>query len=213
MKESLDNLQKSYELSRQSNNDVINPLQVAALFEQEQISYTLIGGHMLSYYTGVTRATVDVDFLIRNADFSRAVSLMQQHYSQFDYKDKVFHVTFDARDQSSTEPERIDLVKDGFALFREIVNRHSVTRHAGKHKIRIPTREAAIALKFAATISPNRQEENKSVDLADLIRLIKTAADLDEAVIVNLGELVYQGGGRELIDVVVSVRSGRPVNL
>jgi hypothetical protein len=46
MKEQIENLQKSYELSRQQIDDVVNPLEVVALFEKENVSYVLIGGHM-----------------------------------------------------------------------------------------------------------------------------------------------------------------------
>lgn len=59
MKEQIENLQKSFELSSQQINDAVNPLEVAALFESKNVSYVLIGGHMLSYYTGTARATVD----------------------------------------------------------------------------------------------------------------------------------------------------------
>lgn len=72
MKEQIENLQKSFELSSQHIEDAVNPLEVAALFESNCVSYVLIGGHMLSYYTGTARATVDVDFIIGGADFERA---------------------------------------------------------------------------------------------------------------------------------------------
>ena len=63
MKARIENLQKSYELSSQQVEDAVNPLEIIALFEQEQLSYVLIGGHMLAFYTGTARATVDVDFI------------------------------------------------------------------------------------------------------------------------------------------------------
>jgi hypothetical protein len=72
MKEHIENLQKSFELSSQQIDDAVNPLEVAALFESENVSYVLIGGHMLSYYTGTARATVDVNVIIGVADFERA---------------------------------------------------------------------------------------------------------------------------------------------
>ena len=58
MKNSIDNLQKSYELSNQQVGDAVNPLKIAALFEQADVSYGLIGGHMLSFFTGMPRATI-----------------------------------------------------------------------------------------------------------------------------------------------------------
>jgi len=213
MKEHIENLQKSYELSSQQVDDAVNPLEVAALFEKDKVSYVLIGGHMLSFYTGTARATVDVDFIISGADFNRASKVIVKNYSQFKEHDHVYHVTYDTKKSKTPDPERIDLVKDGFALFREIVKHYSVTLSANKQKIKIPTIEAAIALKFAASISPNRGDENKPVDNADLIRLIRTTSKFDEKALLALGELTYNGGGKELLKVVNDVGEGKKVSL
>ncbi len=213
MKERIENLQKSYELSSQQVDDAVNPLEVAALFEKERISYVLIGGHMLSFYTGTARATVDVDFIISGADFSRAAKIIDKAYTQFKHHDRVYHVTYDSKKSHRKDPERIDLVRDGFPLFREIVRKYCYTLRASKHTVKIPTVEAAIVLKFAASISPNRGDENKPVDNADLLRLIRSRSNLDTASLSKLGDLVYQGGGKELTSIVEDIRNGRPVNL
>jgi len=214
MKEKIENLQKSFELSKQQIDDVVDPLEVAALFESRQVSYVLIGGHMLSYYTGTARATVDVDFIIGGADFERASEAIDKVYTQFKQHDRVYHVTYDSKKKShSKEPERIDLVKDSFPLFSTIVKKYSVNLRDSKQVIKIPTIEAAIALKFAASISPNRGDENKPVDNADLMRLIRITPELDEKVLQVLGELIYRGGGNELIAVVHDVRSGKVISL
>ena len=93
MKEHIENLQKSFELSSQQIDDVVNPLEIAALFESENVSYVLIGGHMLSYYTGIARATMDVDFIIGGADFERASKAIHKAYAQFKHHDRIYHVT------------------------------------------------------------------------------------------------------------------------
>ncbi len=213
MNEQIENLRKSCELSRQQLEDAVNPLEVAALFEQERVSYVLIGGHMSSYYTGTARATVDVDFIIGGADFARAARMIDKAYAQLKHHDQVHHVTYDSRKPNLKHPERIDLVKDGFPLFREVVRRHFVTLRAGPVPVKVPTLEAAIALKFAAAISPNRSDENKPVDHADLLRLIRAQPNLDDSILLTLGELVYLGGGKELVSVVADVRQGKPVSL
>ncbi len=91
----------SYELSSQQVDDAVNPLEVSALFEKERVSYVLIGGHMLSFYTGTARATVDVDFIISSADFSRATKVLDKAYTQFKPHDRVHHVTYDLEGQLS----------------------------------------------------------------------------------------------------------------
>lgn len=213
MKENIENLQKSYELSSQQVEDAVNPLEVAALFEKERVSYVLIGGHMLSFYTGTARATVDVDFIIGGPDFTRAVKAIDKAYTQFKYHDRVYHVTYDSKKSGQKDPERIDLVKDGFPLFQEVVTRYCHTIKANKHTVKIPTVEAAIALKFAASISPNRGDENKPIDNADLLRLVRSRPNLKEEALIKLGNLVYQGGGKELVSIIKDIKAGKAVSL
>lgn len=213
MKAHLDNLQKSFELSSQQVEDAVNPLEVAAIFEKEKVSYVLIEGHMMSFYTGTARATVDVDFIIGGAHFTRAAKAINQAYSQFRQNDRVYHVTYDSNKSGSGDPERIDLVRDGFPLFREVVMRYCHAVKADRNTVKIPTIEAAISLKFAASISPNRGDENKPVDYADLLRLIRSTLRLDTNALSTLGDLIYRGGGKELVALVDDVRAGKPVRL
>lgn len=213
MKECVENLQKSYELSSQQISDAVNPLEVAALFEKEKVSYVLIGGHMLSYYTGAARATVDVDFIINDTHFLCAANLIKSAYSQLKYHDRIYHITFDSQQPDLADPERIDLIHDAFPLFREIVRTHSIIVSGNMHMVKIPTVEAAIALKFAASISPNRGDENKPIDNADLLKLVRSKALLDRDVLFKLGDLVYNGGGKELEAIVGDIQNGRSVSL
>ncbi len=212
MKNKIESLQKSFEISSQQIEDAINPLEAAALFEDQKLSYVLIGGHMLSFYTGIARATVDVDFIIGNADFSQASKTINKFYQQFKETDHIYHVTYDTK-KNVVDPERIDLIKDTFPLFREVVKQYSTTFREGKYTVKIPTIEAAVALKFAASISPNRGDENKSIDNADLLRLIKSIEKLDQKTLLALGELIYTGGGKELVSVVKDMKSGQSVSL
>ncbi len=168
---------------------------------------------MLSFYTGTARATVGVDFIVGGAHFARAAKAINHAYSQFQQNDRVYHVTYDSKKPGSKDAERIDLVRDGFPLFREIVLRHCHAVKAGAHAVKIPVIEAAIALKFAASISPNRGDENKPVDNADLLRLIRSTLRIDAKLLMKLGDLIYGGGGRELVGIVEDIRAGKPVSL
>ena len=213
MKESINNLHKSYQLSSQQIEDAVNPLEVVALFEKEQISYVLIGGHLLSFYTGTARATVDVDFIISGSDFLRATKVINKAYQQFNQHDRIFHVTYDSKISKQKDAERIDLVKDGEPLFRAVVLHYSHTLRSGDHTIKVPTIEAAIALKFAAAISPHRGDENKPIDHSDLLKLVRSTSHFNETALMKLGDLAYRGGGRELISVVTDIRNNKPIRL
>lgn len=214
MKEHVSNLTKSFELSSQQVGDAIDPLEVAAVFEKEKLSYVLIGGHLMSFYTGIARATVDVDFIVGGKDFQKATKLIKSHYDQLSENNKVHHVTYDSKSSKTIDRERIDLVKDTFSLFSAVVNRYSITLRAGKESIKVPTIEAAIALKFAACISPYRGDDDKPVDQSDLMKLIKSRSEKpDERKLKELGDLIYSGGGKELIVVVDDVIAGKRINL
>ena len=213
MKKQVDNLQKSYEVSSQQIDDVVNPLEVVALLESEKVSYVLIGGHMLSYYTGMPRATADVDLIIDGVDFERTSMLIREAYTQLEHHDRINHVTYDSQKPGAKDPERIDLVKDSFPLFKTVVRDHCVTVSAKNHTLKVPTLEAAIALKFAASISPNRGDENRPVDNADLLNLIRTSKKFDKKALTVLGEQIYPGGGKELESVVADVVKGKAINL
>jgi hypothetical protein len=79
--------------------------------------------------------------------------------------------------------------------------------------INVPSVEAAIAMKFAAAISPNRGDESRPQDRVDLVAIIKKHAAVNMRALTQLGDLVYPGGGRELCDLVTAVRQGKKVNL
>jgi len=209
MNNRIKNLLNSHKLSKQSIADVINPLEIVELFEESGLSYVLIGGHMLAYYTNNPRATVDVDFIIAEGDFNNAIDIVSTRYSALLLNDKIYHVTFDSIETDDFDPERIDLIKDGFPLFKRVLKSLAAT----KEKIKIPNIEAAIALKFAASISPNRAEGDKLIDQADLINLIKTNHKLNENTLLLLAECIYIGGGNELLQVINDVKEGNSISL
>jgi hypothetical protein len=61
------------------------------------------------------------------------------------------------------------------------------------HRVSVPTVEAAIALKFAAAISPNRGDENRPQDRIDLLAIVKKNRELEMQDLAELGNL---SGGR-----------------
>ena len=67
------------------------------------------------------------------------------------------------------------------------------TRH------RIPTVEAALASKYAAMVSRNREWEKKQQDAVDFRRIARANySRVDRDALQTLGDLVFQGGGEEL---------------
>ena len=79
------------------------------------------------------------------------------------------------------------------SLYREVF-RHTHAVSQSQQQYRIPTLEMALAMKFAAMTSPNRQEEDKFQDAHDFIRVVKQNDEINDAKLHALGELVYGGG-------------------
>jgi hypothetical protein len=107
---------------------------------------------------------------------------------------------------------RIDVMKPVQPPHREIFkNTHEVTRK--KLSYRIPSLEMALVLKFAPMISLTRADEDKHQDAHDFIRLVKQNADIDVKKLETLGDLVYNGGGKEICEKVRQVRAGEKLQL
>jgi hypothetical protein len=78
----------------------------------------------------------------------------------------------------------------------------------------VPNLELALAAKFAAMVSRNRDQFKKHFDAGDfgqMVRRNQSAIDFDR--LRRLGEVVYQGGGDEIVQLVEDVKAGRPLRL
>ena len=66
---------------------------------------------------------------------------------------------------------------------------------------RIPTIEAAVVSKYAATISPNRQFDKREQDAVDLRRLIKTNhATINQTILQELAAQVWEGCRNDILE-------------
>lgn len=207
-------LEKSHQLSRQAVDDAVSPRDVVLQLTRVGAKHVLIGGHMLSFYTGNPRATIDVDVIVSAAHVTKAVDAVANAYPGLDKKDLVYNVRFSSRAKGlAGDSERIDIVRSSTPLFDRIINSHSVPIESGGEAVHLPTVEAAIALKFAAAISPNRGDEKRPQDRTDLMLIIKRNRTLDQSSLEELGELAYSGGGDELVALVAAIHGGKPVAL
>jgi len=111
-----------------------------------------------------------------------------------------------------TRAVAIDVMKPNQELFRDAL-KHTHRVNIGGQSCAIPSLEMALAMKFAPMISLNRQDEDKLQDAHDFIRIVKSNPDIDMEKLAALGELVYPGGGTELVEKVGQVRRGEKLNL
>ena len=62
-------------------------------------------------------------------------------------------------------------------------------------------------------ISPNRPMEKTHQDAHDFIVMVKKNPEEDVETLRELGEIVYSGGGAELLEMIRKVRAGERLNL
>ncbi|MET0388169.1 MAG: hypothetical protein ABW321_19510 [Polyangiales bacterium] len=139
---------------------------------------------------------------------------IQEKYPELIVEDLVYNVRFNsARAAGRVGPERIDVVRDTAALFRRVLERYSVVIPSRTQPVRLPTTEAAVALKYAAVVSPNRGNESQPQDRVDLLALVTRHRKLKLEVLRELGDLVYPGGGKALEEACQAIWQGKRVSL
>ena len=62
-------------------------------------------------------------------------------------------------------------------------------------------------------VSLVRADEKKHLDAHDFISMVKANGDIDLEKLEELGNLVYAGGGKELVEKVRQVRAGEKLQL
>jgi hypothetical protein len=179
------------------------PTDVIAVLNAAGVRFILMGNYGISGWRGEERATQDVDVLVGQRDHRKAVRAIHAAYPELEIADSTVVTRFlDPR----TQTPLIDLMKPTQPLFK-VAFRQTVLVEGS---YRIPNLEFALACKFAAMVSPYRQEKKKLLDAADFMEIVDhnpTAIRLDR--LRQLGERVYPGGGDEIIRLVEDASAGR----
>lgn len=111
-----------------------------------------------------------------------------------------------------THEVAIDVMKPNQQLFKAAFQ-HTKTVHSGGQTYKIPSLEMALAMKFAPMVSLNREDADKYLDAHDFMHMVKSNPDIDSTTLAELGELVYPGGGAEVLELVRKTRAGEKLNL
>jgi hypothetical protein len=186
----------------------IAPLDVISVLNRESISFVLVGAYGLAGWTKTPRATQDVDVIVAGRQHKKAVRALLAAFPDLDADDQ--EVVTRLRDRES-QAVTIDVMKPNL-LYRAAF-KHTVRVEAGGQDYRIPSLEMALAMKFAPMVSMLRADEKKHIDAHDFIVMVKVNPDLDLNRLSELGELVYPGGGPEIVEMVRRVRSGERLQL
>lgn len=183
----------------------LSPSDVAGVLSRAKVRYVLVGAHAINMYTGRPRATQDVD-VVSDAP-AKARRAIEAAYPLLSVEDHPV-VRF-----TEAGEEVLDIIKAGSGkVFRRVLRLVRTVEVQGQAVV-VPTLEAALALKFNSMISPTRQPDDRMQDAVDFSRAAKADAALDEALLRELGELVYAGGGAGLLKLIEDSRAGRPLEL
>jgi len=202
-------LEASSTLTGYSMARFVRPEELIAVLNKARVSFVLVGLHGLSGWLKEPRATQDVDVIVAIKHLRKAVSAILAAFDFLEAEEHDVVMRFLDRD---TRQVLIDVMKPNQQLFRAAFrNVHTV--RSGKQSYRIPSLEMAIAMKFAPMIRLHRKDADKYQDAHDFILMIQANANIDLNKVKELGELVYPGGGAELLEMVRRVRAGEKLNL
>jgi hypothetical protein len=188
---------------------LITPLDVIRVLNAVKVRFMLLGAHGLGGWMGKPRATEDVDVLVGTRGHKKAVCALLAAFPHLQADD---HEVVTRLRNPETGTVVIDVMKTNQPLYRDAL-KHTHTVESGGQRYQIPSLELALTTKFAAMISLTRADRDKFQDARDFMYIIDTNPDIDLVKLHALGQLVYNGGGVELVEKVRQVKAGETLVL
>jgi hypothetical protein len=180
-----------------TSQQVIETLQAAKLDH-----WVLMGLYGYVGYLAQPRATQDVDILVSELQLEQAIRAISKRWPKLVVERTPVVTRFlDTGDIAIDHQMKqvIDLMRPTDAFYQTILECEHRIEHPATH--RIPTLEGAIVAKYSAIISPYRVWERKQQDAVDLRNIIlPNVPRINRQRLQQLGELVYPGGGAELLE-------------
>jgi hypothetical protein len=198
-----------FQMEIQLEKRFLSPLDVIRVLNREKISFVLVGAYGLSGWRSQARATEDVDVVVAARQVAKAVRVLTKAFPHLEPDDA--EVVVRLRDKDSKDVA-IDVMKP-LQVPYNVIFKHTRKVTTGKETYRVPTLEMALTCKFAPMISLARVDKKKLVDAADFIDIVEKNADIDLEKLEELGEVVYHGGGKEILELVRRVCSGEKLEL
>ena len=185
----------------------IGPVAVGRVLREAGVNYVLVGAHAANGYTGRPRATIDVDVVVQFP--KKAARAVAAAFPQLTPRDTPVVTRFLTADGD----EAIDLMKPTSSpLWKRLLKDPRVVTIENE-PLRIPSLEGMLAAKFASMVSIGRRMPDRQQDAVDFARMIDANPQIDEPALKDLGELVYPGGGADVLKLVADARAGRRLDL
>jgi hypothetical protein len=187
----------------------IPPLAVIRVLNAAKVRFILVGTQALGGWTHSPRTTEDIDILVAIRFHKRAVRVLLAAFPQLRCEDRNDETNL--RD-AETGRVLIDVMKANQSLYHAAFRHRHPVKWKG-HTYLIPSLEMALAMKFTAMISVTRGYADRYFDAADFIGMVQSNAGVDSRKLHTFGQLVYNGGGDELVEKVRQVRAGEKLVL
>jgi hypothetical protein len=201
-------LSTATQIARFQMDEIITPAQVIAVLNRARISFVLVGAYGLAGWME-PRATQDVDVVVALKQVKKAVRLLIEAFANLESEE--LEVVVRLRDRATTIV-RVDVMKPMQPPYRDIF-KHTVKVTAAGQEYRVPSLEMALTCKYAPMISLMRADAKKHLDAHDFIVMVQQNPEIDLEKLCELGDLIYAGGGKELVEMVRKVRAGEKLVL
>lgn len=182
----------------------IAPLEVFRVLNEARLRFMLLGTHALGGWMREPRTTTDVDILVGPRGHKKAVRLLLDAFPQLSAEegDDETHLAVG----ESGRP-LIDVMKSDRPLYRRAFKHTHEVQSEGE-RYWIPALEVAVAMKFAAMISPTRDYADRYGDAHDFLCMIQLHRDLNLVKLHALGQLMAGSDGDAVVKMVRRVWAG-----
>lgn len=162
--------------------------------------WALMGLHGYVGYMPSPRATQDVNVMVPDNERGRAEKAIAARWPELMIRELSQVTRFlDPLDlDSDGQPKPAVDIMHPWSPFQELIlKEHVVVDKETQH--RIPTIEAALVSKYAAIVSPHRDQEKKDYDAGDFRRLVRANRErIRREELHRLAELVWEGGAKDI---------------
>ncbi len=181
------------------------PEEIIRLLNKAKIKFVVVGTHGIVGWRSTTRATQDTDVLVALAHYDRAVRIVRKAFPELQVAQWKKVTRF--KDLVTGEVV-IDILNPVDELFKSTF-RYSIA--AGKSH-RVPDLEMALALKYAAMISPYRPYDKKLIDGGDFVNIVMHRhAEIKLTKLKKLAEKVFDGAGADIANMIADIKAERPI--
>jgi hypothetical protein len=174
-----------------------NPLQIARVLRRNAIDAVFVGGLVVGCHTGRPRTTQDVDVIVSEEKIS--LKLLKELGDVVKAKRVEKHPSFLSFIVSSVVGDRevLDVITSKAGSYRLVFD-NCEEISIGSSRVKIPTAEMLIVLKYTAALNPVRSKSKQLQDWSDIYAILDANPSINQELIQMLANQVVPGFGDDL---------------